>query len=232
MCKDCRDEHKWDDCKRCCGCQEGPAGAAGLQGEQGVQGVPGAQGIMGPSGPQGPRGLQGAPGKDCDCHERKCKCCESYANLFALPPQILAEFGLPGDTVLFSSQNAVAGADFDLTSASVNGDVMFLKSGVYSVRWQAEAKVLPPIPVPVPSYSFGLWINGLMVPGSVVSGYTQAPEDDTLPISSEVMINVLAGDTLRLRNASSNSVSMTPNTVGILFPVTIASLNIHCLKSS
>jgi len=229
MCKEDMKDYHWEH-KKCCGCQEGPVGPAGEQGQQGIQGVPGAQGAMGPAGAQGPRGLQGAPGKDCEpCHDRECKCCECYANVWAQPPQILGAFGAANDAVLFQFQNAVSAGDFDLSMMSIDGSVKFLKSGIYYINYGAEAKVSQPIPVPVPSFSFGLWKQNVLVPGSTLSGYTQAPGDDTLHISGEVQIHVNAGDVLKLRNASSNSVDMTPNTVGILFPVTVASLCIHAL---
>jgi hypothetical protein len=133
--------------------------------------------------------------------------------------------------VLFQFQNAVAAADFDLSQMSVDGSVKFLKSGVYRINYGAEAKVSQPIPTPVPSFSFGLWKNGVLVPGSTISGYTQAPGDDTLQITGEVMIVIAANDIIKLRNASSNGIDMTPNTVGIVFPVTVATLNINCLKA-
>lgn len=226
----CKDDHYEKDC--CC-CVQGPQGVPGLQGPQGIQGVPGAQGIPGANGMQGPQGLQGPPGicSDEQCKGKDCNCCESYANLYAIPPQLLTPFGTATDSVVFQSQNAIASADFDITMASVNGEVKFLKAGVYSIRWGAEAKIEPPIPVPIPSFAFGLWINGMVIPGSVQSGYTQAPGDDTLPIASAVIVNIAVGDVLKLRNATSNSVNMNPNTTGIVFPVTVSSLNIHCIKS-
>ncbi len=98
------------------------------------------------------------------------------------------------------------------------------------INWGSEAKVQPPIPSPTPSFSFGLWINNVVVPGSVISGYTQAPNDDTLHIDNEVIIKVNANDVLKLRNASAFILEMAPNTVGIQFPVVVATLNIHCLK--
>lgn len=227
MCKD--DMHKKD----CCCCIQGPQGVPGLQGEQGIQGVPGAQGAMGPQGVQGVQGLQGPPGVcHCeDCPDRDCKCCESYANVWAQPPQILGPFGSATDAVLFQFQNAVVAADFDLTMMAIDGSIKFLKAGVYRVNFGAEAKVSQPIPLPVPSFSFGLWKNAVLVPGSTISGYTQAPGDDTIQVNGEVMIAFAAGDVLKLRNASSNGIDMTPNTVGIVFPVTVATLNINCLKA-
>lgn len=225
MCKE--DSYK----SNCCCCVQGPQGVPGLQGEQGIQGVAGPQGIMGPQGVQGVQGLQGPAGV---CNPEDCQglvnACASYLNVFAIPPQFLGAFGSSTDTVLFQSTNASSAADFDTTAMSTTGAIKFLKGGVYSIRWGAEARVHPPIPTPVPSFSFGLWMNGVAIPGSVLSGYTQAPDDDTLSITSGVMINVNANDELKLRNAASFAVDMDPNTVGIAFPVSVATLNISCLK--
>lgn len=231
MCKE--DMYDRWEYKKCCDCKEGPQGVPGLQGPQGIQGVAGPQGNMGLTGLQGPQGLQGPAGKDCEPRPpgQDC-CCESWANLYAIPPQILQPFGSSGDTVIFQGQNAVTAAYFDLSMMGVDGSVKFLKSGVYYITWGAEAKVEPPVPSPTPSFSFGLWLSNVIVPGSTLSGYTQAPGDDTLHISGDVTINVNAGDVLKLRNASNLAVAMNPNTVGIQFPVTIASLNIHCLKAN
>lgn len=226
----CKDDYK----KECFCCVQGPQGVPGLQGMQGIEGVPGAQGPAGQTGLQGVQGLQGPPGvcsdEQCHGHARDCKCCESYANVWAQPPQILGAFGSSNDAVLFQFQNAVTAADFDLSMMSIDGSIKFLKSGVYNISYGAEAKVSQPIPVPVPSFSFGLWKNNSIVPGSTISGYTQAPGDDTIQITGEVIIDVLANDVLKLRNASSNGIDMTPNTIGIVFPVTVATMNIHCLK--
>jgi len=212
------------DCACCC--EQGPQGVPGLQGPQGVQGIMGLQGI------QGIAGMQGAPGKDCDCTGtgNGGVGCVSYANIWAQPPQVIAAFGTGADAVLFQSTNAIIAADFDLTKMAVDGSVKFLKAGVYRINFGAEAKVSQPIPFPIPSFSFGLWLNNVLVPGSTISGFTQAGSDDTLQVTGEVMIAIAAGDVLKLRNASSNSVDMTPNTVGIIFPVTVATLNINCLK--
>lgn len=233
MCKD--DMNKRD----CCCCIQGPQGVPGMQGEQGIQGVPGAQGVPGQKGDQGVQGLQGPAGI---CNPEDCNGtgngsgsgsgCVSYANVWAQPPQILGANGAANDAVLFQFQNAVTAADFDFSMMAIDGSVKFLKAGTYRIAYGAEAKVSQPIPLPVPSFSFGLWKNAVLVPGSTISGYTQAPGDDTIQIMGEVMIDILANDVVKLRNASSNGVDMTPNTVGIVFPVTVATLNINCLKSA
>jgi hypothetical protein len=224
MCKDC-EENKRD----CCCCIQGPQGIPGLQGPQGIQGVPGAQGIPGQEGMQGPQGLQG-PAGICDCEEGICDCCESYASIWAQPPQTLSPNGGLSDAVKFQFQNAVTAADFDLSMMAIDGSVKFLKSGTYSIAFSAQAKVAQPVPDPVPSFSFALWKNDILIPGTTISGYTQAPGDDTLQVTGQVIVDVIADEVVKLRNASSVSVDMTPNTLGILFLVTVANMNIHCLK--
>jgi len=223
MCKE--DKHN------CC-CVQGPQGVPGLQGEQGIQGVPGAQGSMGPQGVQGVQGLQG-PAGICDCDEHgRCNCCESYLNVFAISPQLLSAFGGISDTAYFQSSNAITAADFDISQMGVDGSVKFLKAGTYIINFGAQGKVSQPIPSPVPSFSMALWLNNAIVPGSTVSGFTQAPDDDTLHITSEVIIDVPVNAILKLRNASSNGMSLTPDSIGIMFPVTIASLTVHCVKAA
>ena len=220
--------------KDCCCCIQGPQGVPGLQGEQGIQGVPGAQGIPGAQGLQGVQGLQGPAGV---CSNEQCQgqggsVCASYCNIWSQPPQILGANGAANDAVVFQFQNAVTAADFDLSQMSVDGSIKFLKSNTYSIAFGAEGKISQPVPSPVPSFSFALWKNNVLIPGSTISGYTQAPGDDTIQVTGQVMVDIVAGDVVKLRNASSYGIDMAPNTVGVLFPVTVANMNIHCLKSA
>jgi hypothetical protein len=238
----------------CCGCfgPQGPQGIQGLQGipgpqgilglqgvpgQNGSQGVPGPQGIMGsqgeigPMGPQGLQGIQGIPGKDCD---HNCDCPEiPYLNIYASVAQIVQPFNVPSvsDQVLFDQQNSNSGAlDFDLSQINISGDIKFLKHGIYHLQWQLQARITPPVPSPVPSWSFGFWLNGVLVPGSIYSGFTQAPGDDACHSTGDVIIEVKSGDTIRLRNTSISQVALNPNVTGSVFPITIASINIEGLK--
>lgn len=223
----CKDDHKRD-CPCCC--EQGPQGPRGLQGPQGVQGVPGAQGIPGQDGMQGPQGPKGDAGKDCDCSESNLP----YLNVYASVAQTVQPFNAPavGDQVLFDKQNANSGAlDFDLSQMNVSGDVKFLKHGIYHLQWQLQGRITTPVPNPVPSWSFGFWLNGVLVPGSIYSGYTQAPGDDACHSTSDIIIEVKAGDMLRLRNTSVSQVALNPNVTGSVFPITIASINVEGLKS-
>ena len=213
--------------KNCC-CEQGPQGVPGLQGPQGIQGVPGAQGATGQTGAQGPRGMQGEKGKDCDCTGGALP----YANIYASVAQIVQPYNVAAlaDAVLLDSQNAVSVGDFDLTQKNINGDVKFLKHGIYKLSWVLQARISIPVPVPVPSWSFGFWLNGVLVPGSIYSGFTQAPGDDACHSSAELIVEVKANDLLRLRNTSTSLVNLNPNVTGSAFPITIASINIDCLK--
>jgi hypothetical protein len=213
---------------------QGPAGPVGPMGPQGTQGTSGVDGVMGPlgpqgaqgiPGPQGPQGLQGVPGSDCDC-----MCCDRYFNVYASVAQTIQAYNTAGDTVLFDSTNVVSASDFDLSMVNVTGDITFLKHGVYHLAWQLQGRVTPPIPNPVPSWSFGFWVNGVLVPGSIYSGYTQAPGDDACHSTGDVQFEMKVGDKLRLRNTSVSSVNLNPNITGSVFPITIASINVEGLK--
>ena len=125
----------------------------------------------------------------------------------------------------------ISSPDFDLSQVNVTGDIKFLKHGVYHLAWQLQARITPPVPNPVPSWSFGFWVNGVLVPGSIYSGYTQAPGDDACHSTGDVIIEVKANDLLRLRNTSISSVNLNPLITGSVFPITIASVNIECVKS-
>lgn len=217
-----------DDTKNKC-CDQGPQGVPGAQGPQGIQGVPGAQGAQGLQGIQGLQGLQGIPGQDCDCDNIGSL---PYANVYASVAQVIQAFNTPGvaDQVLFDAQNAVSASDFDLSQQNISGDIKFLKHGIYHISWQLQARIVPPVPNPVPSWSFGFWINNILVPGSIYSGFTQAPGDDACHSTGDVIIEVMANDMLRLRNTSVSNVNLNPNVTGSVFPITIASINIECLK--
>lgn len=217
---------------KCCCCIQGPQGVPGLQGEQGIQGVPGAQGIMGPHGLQGVQGLQGPAGMcNCDDCPDKGGSCERYANVYASVAQVIGAFGASNDMVLFDQQNSVSVSDFDLSLTNSNGDIKFLKHGIYHIQWQLQARITGPVPNPVPSWSFGFWKNGALVPGSIYSGFTQAPGDDACHSTGDIIIEVQAGDAIKLRNTSVSSVNLNPNVTGSVFPITIASINIECLKA-
>lgn len=225
----CKDEHHK---KECCCCIQGPQGVPGLQGPQGIQGSPGPQGIPGQMGVQGPQGLQGPPGIcNCDdCEQRECKCCEIYANVFSILDQALSQYGGPTDFVKFEQQNIVS-ADIDISSANVTGEIAFLKSGIYALSYSVEASLLPPFPAPVPSWAFAIFKNGIMVPGSSFGGFNQSPDDDIENAAGQLIIRILAGDKINLRNIVTNQgVFLKASHPELAFPVTCANMMINCLK--
>lgn len=230
MCKE--DMYKGQRNCPCC-CEQGPQGVPGLQGPQGVPGPSGPQGIPGLMGLQGVQGLQGPPGicTPEQCHGQGREACEIYANLYATQPQIINPYLGATDYVKFDAQNAVSAGDFDLTNANTTGEIKFLRHAIYNLSWELQARIATPVPVPVPSWSFGFWRNGVLVPGSIYSGYTQSPNDDAAHSNGEIILEVQAGDILKLRNASVSAINLNPNVTGSVFPITIASINIMCVKA-
>ncbi|MES2875444.1 MAG: collagen-like protein [Bacteroidota bacterium] len=203
----------------------------GLQGPQGIQGVPGVQGAPGAEGPQGPKGDQGIPGKDgvCTPEQCHCDCADAYANVYSLATQTKSAFGGGSDTVMFDHQNEVS-ADFDISMKNITGEIKFLKHGIYSIAWAAQARITPPVPEPVPSWSLGFWLDGVVIGGSVASGFSQSPNDDTTHATAQVIVEVKAGQILSLRNACSFSIVMDPHTLGALFPIANAGIDIVLVK--
>lgn len=215
----------------CCACYgpQGPQGIAGMQGPQGVQGQMGVRGQQGNDGSQGLQGLQGIPGKDCDRH--KCHCVGIFANLFSNIAQSIGAYSSATNTVLFDKFNAVSAGDFDLSIMATTGEIIILKHGIYSVLWDLQARITTPIITPVPSWAFAIFLNGVIVPGSNYSGYTQAPGDDPCHSSGLVQIEIQAGDKISIKNTSISGVSLNPSVTGSVFPITIAGVNIDCVKA-
>lgn len=229
MCEEKNMGHDWEN-KRCCGCTQGPQGVMGPQGPQGASGAAGPmgpQGAVGVQGIQGQQGIQGAPGKDCEGghHPRPC-CKRPHANLYSGVVQTLAPWNSAGDTILYANKNSVSVGDFDLTLAGVTGDVKVLKGGVYEISWILQARITPPVPSPVPSWSVGLFVNGSLVSGSIYSGFTQAPPDDAAHSTGSVILDLKSGDILNVRNTSVSIISLNPIVTGSVFPITIATLNL------
>ena len=162
----------------------------------------------------------------------KCECCETHANVYASKQQTIAPYASPIDYVVFDQINSISSADFDLSMMGTTGDVKFLKSAIYNIQWVLQGRITPPVPNPVPSWSFGLWLNGILIPGSIYSGFTQAPGDDACHSTGSVLIKVNSGDSIKLRNACVSSIDLNPNVNGSVFPITIASLVIVCVKNS
>jgi hypothetical protein len=129
-------------------------------------------------------------------------------------------------------QSAPFSTDFDLSLAASTGDIKILKHGIYQLQWELQGRITfsSPIPNPVPSWSFGLWINGVLVPGSIYSGFTQATSDDACHSTGNVIVKVPANSLLRLRNTSTTSVNLNPAVNGSVFPITIASMTIVCVR--
>jgi hypothetical protein len=220
----CKESHESNH-ERCC--DQGPQGVPGVQGAQGIQGVAGPQGSIGQTGMQGPQGLQGVPGKDCE--GRECKCHSAYCNVYSLTKQDKGPYGSATDTVMFDSQAAVS-AEFDTSMKNVNGSIKFLKHGIYSIEWIAQANITPPVPAPVPSFSFGLWIDGVLIPGSVSSNFTQSPNDDNAHTSGQTIVEIKAAQLLTMKNASVASITMNPVPSGSVFAIANASINIVLIK--
>ncbi len=207
---------------------QGPAGAMGPSGAQGLAGADGHPGSIGPQGPQGmegPQGLQGiqgVPGKDCNP-----ECCQKvYLSMFSEVDQPLTAFGGVQDFAQFTSAAIMSSPlDFDISLAATQGKIKFLKSGVYSVAWDADGQLAPPFPGPVPSWALGFYLNGAFVNGSGVAGFSPSPDDDATCLSSVQCLAVNAGDIIQLRNLSKFPINLKSVHPELVQPMTCASFS-------
>lgn len=191
-----------------CICPPGIQGIVGPQGIQGPQGLTGSQGPQGLTGPQGP-------------------CCStvgvpSVIGLYSLVDQSL----LLGDAVLFENVGMVTPGDFDFSLASTTGEIIFLKSGVYSVTWRADGLLTPPFPSPVIEWSLTLYLDGVAVPGSSYSGFSLFPAEFSTNTAATTLIAVTAGQVLTLKNTTTLPVSLIASSLGSIVISNSASLTI------
>lgn len=205
-----------------CVCPPGIQGPIGPQGSEGPQGPQGPLGLQGTPGPQGPQGIQGPTGAQGPC----CSLAGTFCNVYSNVDQILA----PNAPALLEAINATT-ISFDTSTSGIDGNVVFLKSGIYQITWSVEGQLTPPFPAPVPSWSMGLTLDNVIVPGSVIGSFTNAPTDDLSQTGNTVIIAVTAGQVLNLVNTSTTSIDLHAITNGSSVINVSASVSIAMLSA-
>jgi len=190
----------------------GAQGPVGPIGPQGITGSPGPAGATGPAGPQGPAGIPGS--------------ILSYFNAYAATAQNLTASGGFNQQVLFDSLNANTPAAYNFSAAATSGNIVFLNAGVYQIDWEVQGNVTPPLPAPVPSWGMGLYVNSVLVPGSVYTAFNDSPNNNAVNAKGSVIVAVPANGVLSLRNVSAVAVSLDPFVLGLTTASTVATLSV------
>jgi hypothetical protein len=138
-----------------------------------------------------------------------------------LPPS--APAGLEGLNAFFPA------SDYNFTNA-VLGQIVYNRAGVYSISWGVQANLTPPIPAPVPSWSFALFLNGVIIPGTEFTGFNESPNNNPVHTSGQAIVTIPAGGVLELRNVTTLAVTLNPNILGSAVPSTVASINSIALQ--
>lgn len=205
-------------CCESCICPQGSQGPQGIQGPAGT-GAPGPQGVPGPQGAQGVQGQAGPQGPCCQSPSGQVSVLNAYSTRDQTIPSL--------EVCLFEHLNVFTSASFDVSQIGITGEITFLKSGNYLLSWTAEGQLTPPFPDPVPAWSLSFFLDGVNVPGSCFSGYTLYPAELTDNTGGTVVVNVNAGQVLKLVNTSTLPISLISTIPGSLFPETSISIVIQ-----
>ena len=200
-------------CPVVCDCKEGalgPIGPQGAAGAQGAQGDQGATGIKGDIGDVGPCCSTGIP---------------DWANIYSQIDQVIGAFGALNDTVIFEGINGVS-SGIDVSLASSTGAITFLKNGTYKIDYSAEGIVTSGGEF---VWSLGLYLNGVLIPGSAFGGYNDDPSEFAASTSGTVIIRALSGQVLLLRSNSTAPFNIVSSGVGIN-PVASATIKVTVLN--
>lgn len=205
-----------------CVCPPGPQGPVGAQGNPGPAGTIGPQGVVGPAGPQGPQGIVGPQGPCCGNTATV-----SYANVFSNLDQTIASTGLPGDTVLFEGVNPTT-ADVDISMAATTGAIVLNTAGVYKIDYVVQG-LTDTFPFPTPVWSFGIFLDSAVIPGSVVSSFALAPDVILTHSNGTVIVTVAAGQTITMQNTGTLATDLVATPIGSVLPCASAAISIVLL---
>jgi len=163
---------------------QGIAGATGVSGSNGLNGTNGDTGPSGPtgaSGPSGPAGTDGSSGPSGPSGPAGTGLAQ-YGYIYNTAPQVVA---IETD-VVFDGNGVISSG---LTHIPGTTSIEIATAGTYKVSFSVSA---------LESNQFGLFLNGVLVPGSI-SGSGAGTQQN----NGEAIIIAAAGDVLTLRNHSS-----------------------------
>jgi len=195
-----------------CICPPGPQGPSGSQGTQGPMGLTGPQG---PGGLQGPQGVAGPQGPCCAVQG-------TYAGLYSDMDQTVASSGSP-----FLDQLITSTLSIDTSMAATTGVVTLNNSGIYLISFSVQgAAAAPPA-----AWSFSLYKNGTLVPGTTWTAFTGSSSELIRQTGGGALVSITSGDTIQIVNTSSGSVNLEAASAGVMVPVNCVNLTIQLVQN-
>jgi len=134
----------------------------------------------------------------------------------------------PGQAITLELTSATT-TTFDITNAGVNGEVVVLENGFYEINWGVDGLLTPPYPFPVPAWSFGIFVNGVLAPASTSGSFSISPDDLVTHNSAVFIVQLNAGDVLTLVNTSTSDVNALSTLNGSAVPVSAGRVNVVML---
>lgn len=166
-------------------------------------------------------------------HEHPCHCpAAEFSEVYSNKAQSLAAStgsNLAGGIVLFENL-IVATSNIDASQAATSGILTINKSGWYDV-FSAITGTLNPLQSPLPVWTFSLFVNGVIVPGSTFSDMTLSPDQQSNQVVADVYVHFNKGDKISVANTSVNPIQINSPTLGTNATPNSASLKLQMLKA-
>ncbi len=83
---------------------------------------------------------------------------------------------------------------------------------------------------PVPAWSFAIYINNILIPGSSSGSFSITPDDLVVHDSADFIYELKANDMIKIVNTANMPVDVVANPTGSSIPIASARLNLVMIK--
>jgi len=168
------------------------------------------------------------PQPDCHCKDQENEFAEAFSSLSqTISPS--SGSNAPGGSIQFEVTK-YASKHLDLSGVGSSGQITVNLAGWYDVA-AGMTGTLNPIPAPLPVFTFSLFQNGVIVPGSTFSNVPLSPAQTSNEITADTYMHFNKGDVLTIASTSSAPVYLSAPKIGTTAQTNSAYIKIQLLKA-
>ncbi len=120
--------------------------------------------------------------------------------------------------------------DFDITNAALTGEIKILTHGLYSLNWGFDGLLAPPYPFPVPAWGLGIYLNGVLVPGTTSGSCSITPDEIVTHTSGGYILELNVNDVIKLVSLCSLPIQAVSTPFGLVSPIMSTRINMTMVK--